>query len=533
MSTPTSLDLVHPEAPPAARDGYRIGVEPSARRVRVVFNGVSVAESSRALVLRETRLPPVYYLPRDDVRMDLMEPTDYRTHCPFKGNARYWTLRVGERTAENVLWSYEKPLPEAEAIRGYVAFYRNRMDAWHEEGGEVEIDPVTDAHAHGNPLVDWLMRDAWEATSTGELVSRLARQLRAAGVPLARLNLLVRTLHPQVLGTAHLWSADTDAVRSIELSHAAGAEERFLASPFVPIFAGRGGVRRRLEGPDARLDFPILRELREQGLTDYAAMPLTFSDGQIHALTLASGAPGGFAIQDLGYVHEILPLVSRLAEVHTLRRTARTLLDTYLGVRTGARVLNGSIRRGDGEQIPAVIWYADLRGSTPLQERLGRARYLELLNAWFECTAGAVLEAGGEVLKFIGDAVLAIFPAADDPDAARAALRAAREVLARLERFNAARAAPDDPRLAAALALHLGEVSYGNIGVEGRLDFTVTGPAVNEVARLEELSKRLGKPVVASGSFAELVPGELVALGEHALRGVSGPRAVFTLRELA
>jgi uncharacterized protein (DUF427 family)/class 3 adenylate cyclase len=512
---------------------YRTVIEPSRRRVTVVLGGVTVADTDRALVVYETRLPPVYYLPIDDVRMDLMEPTDYRTHCPFKGDASYWTLRVGDRIAENVLWAYEEPLPEFEALTGHVAFYRNRMDSWAEESEEVSIDPVTDAHQHGNPLVDWLMRDAWEAAGIGEIVGRLARQLRGVGIPVARLSLLVRTLHPQVLGTVHLWTARDDSVKSSDLPHALREEERFLASPFVPIFERRGGVRRRLEGADAKLDFPILRELREQGMTDYAAMPVAFSDGQVHALSLATDAPGGFATEHLGHVHEILPLLSRLVEVHALRRTATTLLDTYLGTRTGARVLEGSIRRGDREMIPAVIWWADLRGSTAYQGRLDRAHYLDLLNEFFECTAGSVLAEGGEVLKFIGDAVMAIFPLRDDPDAPMAALRAARATLAKLDARNAAATDSNDPTLSAAIALHLGDVSYGNIGVEGRLDFTVTGPAVNEVARLEGLSKQLAKPVVASEAIAVLAPAELSSLGVHSLRGVPDPMEVFTLRELA
>lgn len=512
---------------------YRTVIEPSGKRVTVVFGGVTVADTNRALVVYETRLSPVYYLPTEDVRMDLMEPTEYRTHCPFKGDASYWTLRVGDRVAENVVWAYEQPLPEAAALAGHVAFYRSRMDGWAEESADVSIDPVTDAHQHGNPLVDWLMRDAWEAAGIGELAGRLARQLRGVGIPVSRLNLLVRTLHPQVLGTSHLWAARDDTVKSSDLPHALREEERFLASPFIPIFERGSGVRRRLEGADAPLDFPILRDLREQGMTDYAAMPMAFSDGQVHALSLATDAPGGFATEHLGHLHEVLPLLSRLVEVHALRRTARTLLDTYLGTRTGGRVLGGSIRRGDREMIPAVIWWADLRGSTAYQDRLDRAQYLDLLNEFFECTAGSVLAEGGEVLKFIGDAVMAIFPLRDDPDAPMAALRAARSAIAKLEARNATGAGSNGPTLSAAIALHLGDVSYGNIGVEGRLDFTVTGPAVNEVARLEGLSKQLETPVVASKAIAVLLPGELISVGAHSLRGVPDPMEVFTLRELA
>jgi adenylate cyclase len=189
-------------------------------------------------------------------------------------------------------------------------------------------------------------------------------------------------------------------------------------------------------------------------------------------------------------------------EVHSLQRTARTLLDTYLGVHTGARVLEGRIRRGDGERIPAVVWMADLRGSTGLQETLERDVYLDLLNEFFEATAGSAIEAGGEVLKFIGDAVLAIFPIQDEPRAPYQALSAAREALARIERFNAG-------------------------------DFTATGPVVNQVSRLEGLCKVLGKPVLASGAFAESVDADLVSQGRHELRGVAEPVEVFTLPELA
>jgi adenylate cyclase len=195
-------------------------------------------------------------------------------------------------------------------------------------------------------------------------------------------------------------------------------------------------------------------------------------------------------------------------------------------------VLQGHIRRGHEERIPAVVWLADLRGSTSLQERLERGRYLELLNEFFETTAGSALEAGGEVLKFIGDAVLAIFPLAGTADTPQRALAAARAALARVARYNAA-LREDAPRLGMALALHVGEVNYGNIGVPGRLDFTVTGSVVNQVARIEELCKRLDKPVLATAPVAELLGGELVPLGSHPLRGVGTPLEVFTLPELA
>lgn len=509
--------------------GYEIQTKAHGRRVRVLFDGIAIADSDQAVLLYETRHDPVLYFPKADVRMDLLEPTAFRTHCPFKGDATYWTVTVGDRRAENAVWAYEEPIPDAASLAGHVAFYRDRMDEWLEEGESAPAPAAHEAPLEWNPLVRWLMREGAKLGSIQELVLQLGQQLTAVGMPVLRMNLIVRTLHPQVMGTIHLWERGNDEAERIELTHASSREERFLASPFIHIFEGRGGVRRRLEGPDAHLDYPVLEDLRDQGATDYAAMPIHFSDGQIHALTLATDAPGGLETAHLGHLHEVLPLLGRLIEAQAMRGTARTLLDTYLGTSTGGRVLDGLVRRGDGEVIPAVMWWADLRGSTVLAERLARDVYLDRLNLFFECTAGAALAHGGEVLKFIGDAVLAIFPLSDDPRAADHALDAARDALARIRRTN--RVHDFDEPLAVALALHRGEVNYGNVGVEGRLDFTVTGPAVNQVARLERLSKTLGEQIVASNAFAELVKDCVRSLGEHELRGFQEPVEVFAPKD--
>jgi adenylate cyclase len=344
------------------------------------------------------------------------------------------------------------------------------------------------------------------------------------------------------MGTSYTWRRDADTVTTTTASHRVVETDAFIDSPLFVVFQGAGGIRRRLEGPDARLDFPVLRELQAEGATDYVAMPLLFSDGQINIITIASDRPGGFTTGDLGQVYEILPLLSRLFEVQAMRLTTKTILDTYLGTRTGERVLAGLIKRGDGTDIPAVIWYVDLRDSTSMAEAMERSRYLAALNDFFECTAGVVLDHGGEVLKFIGDAVLAIFPiqsdqaggADDSADAAPAcgvALEAARAALEQLAVLNRDRAGRDEPPLRCALALHLGKVTYGNIGVAKRLDFTVIGPAANEAARLSGLCKSLRQAVVASEEFARHAPGHLVALGRHSLRGVSGERGVFGLAE--
>ena len=228
-----------------------------------------------------------------------------------------------------------------------------------------------------------------------------------------------------------------------------------------------------------------------------------------------------------------------------MHRMSRNLLDTYLGAYTGQRVLNGLIQRGDGENIPAVIWYCDLRGSTALADSVSRDDYLDLINRFFEAMGGAVLDGGGEVLKFIGDGLLAIFPmekagTSDEGKdmfcglhACGTALAAVRDALKRMEEVNAALAEEGRAPLRFGVALHLGDVTYGNIGAASRLDFTVIGPATNEAARIDNLTKEVGVPVLVSQDFQRFVKDDLVSLGRHRLRGVSEELEIFTLPELA
>jgi adenylate cyclase len=536
---------------------YDVTIEPSGKRVKVVFNGQVIADSRRALVLKETRLPPVYYLPREDVAMDLLVASDHRTYCPFKGTAGYWSLAVGGKILENAAWSYEDPIEEAPGIRGYIAFYWNKVEAWFEDDEPVEIDAEEAAMEAGNPLAGWLLREAWEATSSAELVDRFARQLVEARFGVLRLTIIIPTLHPQLASNAFVWRRGQSVADERELPHYSLQSEAYLKSPIIRIFNGEGGIRRRLEGPNPPRDFPILDDLIDEGATDYVAMPMRFSNGRINVLTLACDRPGGFATRELGWIHETLPLLSRLLEVQSLHRTARSLLDTYLGAHTGQRVLNGLIKRGDGEDIPAVIWYCDLRGSTALADSLPRADYLDLLNRYFEAVAGAVLERDGEVLKFIGDGLLAIFPmdkmpACDAEDeyycartgigedvemycgrsACSRAVEAARDALRRMAEVNAELAGTGREPLRFGLSLHLGNVTYGNIGSATRLDFTVIGPATNEAARMDTLTKELDIGVLISEEFERVVPGTLVSVGRHSFRGVTQSREIFTLPEL-
>ena len=395
-----------------------------------------------------------------------------------------------------------------------------------------------------NPLVQWLWDEGWTVASLPALSRGLGRAMVAAGIPVMRLQLTLRAMHPQLAGLSHSWRRDGDTVEEFWPPLSVPQEDTFLKSPYALLFQGAGAVRRRLDVAGAVRDFPVLEKLRAEGATDYVALPMMFSDGRINAMTLATDRLGGFTTAELRMIAEILPVLVRLMEVHALRRTAKTVLETYLGHLTGERVLAGLIHRGEGEDIHAVIWLCDLRGSTALADKLPRRAFLELLNAYFDCMAGAVLAHRGEVLKFIGDAMLAIFPIGvvtehpeECPQHARAcadAIAAAREAMLRMADLNGHRAERRQPPLGFGIALHLGDVMYGNVGAPGRLDFTVIGPAVNEAARLEAMCKRLARPLVISAEFARvLLPQPLVSLGLHALRGVRRRHELFTLAEVA
>ena len=413
-----------------------------------------------------------------------------------------------------------------------MAFYANLVDMF-DDGEDTVADGVgTAQEANTNPLLPWLLNDAPGLTSTKALTESFAHALQAAGIPLWRLAVIIRTLHPQVLAEALAWSAKRQEVEVVRVPYEEMRSEKFLNSPLVPIFEGAGGIRRRLDIPDPVLDFGILEELRNDGVTDYVAMPVNFVDGQINVLTLASDRPGGFSTAELGHVYEILGQLGRLYELHNMRRTAVTLLDTYLGRHAGERVLTGSIKRGDGENIEAVIWFCDLRESTPLARSMSQEQFLGALNQFFDCMAGAVLAHGGQVLRFIGDAALAIFPMTDSGKTGQArmcALSAAEEANRRIGEVNEKRVKKGWRPLTYGLGLHAGRVTYGNIGTQDRLEFTVVGDSANYAARLESLCKELQRPVLASAEFARHFPDRFESMGLHEMRGIQGEQEIFSL----
>jgi len=402
-------------------------------------------------------------------------------------------------------------------------------------------DPINDDDGPSNPLIAWLIQTGWTLDSPRDVVLGLAELMLALGFAIHRIRVTVRTLHPQFIGISYTWNKSSGEVDEFTSTYEVLQTDLFRKSPYAGIFEGASAIRRRLDVPGVELDFPILEELSEEGATDYVAMPMMFSDGKINAITLSADRPGGFKTDELAMIDTMVPVLGRLMEVHALRRTARTILDTYLGPQTGERVLNGLIKRGDGEDIHAVIWFSDLCGSTALAERLPRKQFLDLLNDYFEAIAGAVLDHGGEVLRYIGDAALAIFPIGgitDHPElcpehinACGRALAAARDAAARIDEFNAEREERGDPKIGYGIGLHLGDVMYGNIGVPSRLEFSVIGAAANQAARIESMTKALHKQVLVSAGLARVIPEKLTSLGVHVLRGVPEPQEIFTLPE--
>jgi adenylate cyclase len=354
--------------------------------------------------------------------------------------------------------------------------------------------------------------------------------LTEAGVDVSRITTGVPVLHPLLYSYSGLWERGRGVTE--RLYRADASQDAILAnSPIKSAYEGRP-FRSRLTAPAAEREFPIITELRRTGMTDYAVLPVPFSDGTNKALSLATTRDDGFSDGELTLFTAMTPAVASILEIQALRRMARTLLDTYVGRQSGGRVLAGQIRRGMGETIRAVIWLSDLRGFTSLSESLPRDELIELLNQYFGPMCDAVEANGGEVLKFIGDAMLAIFPVEDDAVAAgRKALGAVRVAKGAMNKGNERRASDGKPRIHYGLALHVGDVMYGNIGGEARLDFTVIGPAVNLTSRIESMCKDLDRSPLLSAEFARLSGVEAECLGEFELKGVAEKQLIYGLRE--
>ena len=376
------------------------------------------------------------------------------------------------------------------------------------------------------PVIDWLMEGARPSRLPRDVLLETCRRTLAAGLPISRVGVFVRTLHPNMVGRAFIWQADKNLIEMTEAGHELLESEAFLKSPIRVVMTEGVEVRRRLADPACPMDFPILAELRQDGTTDFIAVPLRLVNGEVHAASFATRRAGGFSDEELAELRRLLPPFTRMVEIYGNMQKARNILDAYLGPSAGEKVLAGQIKRGDGEDINAVIWFCDLRDSTPLADSMSRRDFLALLNEYFECVLGPVLEQKGEVLRFIGDAALAIFPVGERPaEACAKALAAAQEAMARMDKLNQTRSRP----LRFGIGLHMGELTYGNIGTPTRIEFTVIGAAANETARIEALCKVLEVDLLVSEPVARALPQPWRSLGLHTLRGVGDKMELFTL----
>lgn len=385
--------------------------------------------------------------------------------------------------------------------------------------------------------IDWLLSEGRKNDSVRDVFDGYMQHLSASGMPVERAAIVIRTLHPLIRGWGLRWNRETGTGVEASFYHASRNAPAYIASPIHAIHDNPVRIRRKLAGTDLADDFPVLSDLRQQGFTDYVADPLVFSDGSVSVITFASRKPGGLSDADIREIDRFSRVLAPVIEAISARRTALSLMETYIGTRSGRKVLEGQVQRGDGETIDAVVWFNDLRNSTALSEALPLNRMLALMNTYFEISALAIQANGGEVLRFVGDAMLGIFPVSDETGGAKAAAEramiAAFQARDNVSEANAERLRADEPAIEFGIGLHIGQVMYGNVGAPARLDFSVIGPAANRAARVESLTKTLGVPLLASADFARVSPFDLTPLGAFEFKGIREPQEVFTLPEFA
>ena len=378
-------------------------------------------------------------------------------------------------------------------------------------------------------IADWLI-DGARSASPARMMAETCERLVAAGLPLWRVGVFVRTLHPDIFGRNFIWRPGAEVELGTVSFDILDAPE-FKASPLSIVFTQGIEVRGRPDDPESKR-FPIIEDMRAEGVTDYIALPLRFTDGSNHASSWTTTQPGGFTDEQLAALRRVVTPLARVIEIISLRRTASLLLDTYVGNRAGEKILGGQIRRGHAETMNAAIWLSDLRGFTALSDRLPAETVVDILNGYFDCQVTAIRNHGGEVLKFMGDGLLAVFPideyVGDAQQVCSHVLEAARESRASVEAMKYPIGETVE-RFRFGVALHVGPILFGNIGGGNRLDFTCIGPAVNLAARLEKIASRLHRTIVASEGFAGICAGGWSELGEFPIAGFSKAERVYGL----
>lgn len=389
--------------------------------------------------------------------------------------------------------------------------------------------PDNHAPTQADGVVDWLTNGTRDERFIDNIFAQMCIRLQQAGIPLKRATLHVQINHPQWLGARMMWSDGMTDAEIARVDYDVRERSEYIGSPASEIIEGATELRENLEqDPSLGRKHAIYGEMRAGGLTDYVAWPLYHTLGKQHVVTFATDRPGGFDQAHIAALKKLLPVLALVSEIRIKNRLARTLLETYVGSHAGELILAGATRRGTGTTVRAAIMICDLRDFTKISDNWPRDDVIDLLNDYFDAMSEPIARHGGEILKFIGDGLLAIFPL-QHPDACADLLHAVTEARQAMAALNERNSATGRAPLNYGIGVHVGDVMYGNIGSTSRLDFTVIGPAVNMASRLEALTKQLGRPVLLSRDFAELVQPkfELERVGQHAVRGFSDPIELF------
>jgi len=385
---------------------------------------------------------------------------------------------------------------------------------------------------------DWLTRMAFTGADLDEIARGCFDRLAASGLPIARAQVTFSILHPLYRAVGFTWrraeGLKIEAYRHVQN----GQVDRFRRSPYYVLLSNRLDYLRRRISAEEVSEFPIIEELKQEGMTDYLAYVHSFEpfedDGRAQGMmgSWATDRAGGFIDADIAALLKIQSQMALVSKMAVLKRLAGNVLTTYLGVDAGQRVMSGQIKRGDGETIRAALVIGDMRNSTELSERLGRQGYIDTLDEFFDAIAKPFAMEGGQILSFLGDGFLAVYPCerhrAESQEACRKALKAAEIAIWRMGDFNRKRHTASELEIGFGIGLHVGNVMFGNVGLQDRLTFSAFGRAVNEVTRLESLTKKYGFPLIASEAFVEYCGGAWNELGKEKLRGVEQEMTVYS-----
>ena len=378
-------------------------------------------------------------------------------------------------------------------------------------------------------VVHWLTNETRDERFIDNIFAELCIRLQRAGIPVKRASLHMLIHHPQWLGARIMWADGMRKAAIERVDYDVRGRSEYINSPANEIHDGATEVREKLErDPSLGRKHAVYYEMRANGLTDYVAWPLYHTLGKRHLVTFATDRPGGFDDAHIADLLKLLPALALVSEIRIKNRLAQTLLETYVGSHAGELILAGAIRRGSGTTVRAAIMICDLRDFTRISDNWPRDDVIDLLNGYFDAMSEPIARHGGEILKFIGDGLLAIFPLSK-PSACANLLHAVAEGRQAVAALNEKNRETGGALLKYGIGIHVGDVMYGNIGSSTRLDFTVIGPAVNMASRLENLTKQLGRTVLLSRSFANFVEREfdLERVGEYRVRGFNDPVELF------